>query len=118
MKSSNTTFIFLLIPFGIAVYLLDIFFMPHIGMVPTQVISAALLLILLVISRILSTKEQDERERLLQLQSDSTALFVVIGGLLAASIFYPDSEVAMVFWLVLGLAAVGRVFSFFYQRYK
>jgi ABC-type xylose transport system permease subunit len=118
MNSSNTKVIFLLVPFGLAVYLLDKLFMPTLGMIPTQAISAILLLVLLVVSRVLDTKEQDEREKMLQLQSDSTALFVVIAGLLAAAIFYPNSEAAMVFWLVLGLAAVGRIFSFLYQRYK
>ena len=118
MNSSNTKFIFLLVPFGFAVYLLDVLFMPHIGMVPTQVISAVSLLILLVIFQVLNSREQDERERMMQLQSDSTALFTVIGGLLAGTIFYPHSDIAMVFWFVLALAVGGRVFSFFYQRYK
>lgn len=118
MNSSNTKVIFLLVPFGIIVYLLDHYFMPHIGMISTQVISAVLLLGALIASRVFNAQEQDEREKMLQLQSDSTALFIVIGGLLAAAILYPDSQAAMVFWLVLGLAAVGRVFSFFYQRYK
>ncbi len=118
MNSSNTKFIFLLVPFGFAVYVLDALLMPHIGMIPTQVISAAFLLILLVVSRFLDTKERDERERLVQLQSDSTALFTVIAGLLAATIFYPHSDVAMVFWFVLGLAVAGRIFSFIYHRFK
>lgn len=113
MNSSNAKIVYFLVPFGVAVYLLDAFFMPHFGMVSTQVISAILLLGLLVTSRVLSSKESDERERMLQLQSDSVALYVVIAGLLAAAILYPHSEMAMVFWFVLGLAAIGRITSFF-----
>ena len=118
MNSSNTKVLFVLIPFGVITYLLDVFFMPHIGMIPTQVISALVLLILLIISHLLSRSETDEREHLLQLQSDSAALYLVIAGLLAATIFYPHSDMAKVFWFVLSLTVVGRVFTFIYQRYK
>ena len=117
MKTSTTTRLLLLLPFGLLVYLLNIFCVPLLGMLVCQVLSAVLVLILLVIYIVLAGGESDERERLLQLQSDSAALYVVVAGLLAASIFYPHSEAAMVFWLVLGLAVAGRVVIFIYKRY-
>lgn len=118
MNSFNTKRLILLLPFGLLIYILNIFCVPLIGMLACQIISAILLLILLLIYITLSAKESDERQRLLQLQADSAALYVVLAGLLAATIFYPHSQAAMVFWLVLGLAVAGRILMFLYQRYK
>ncbi len=107
-----------LIIFGVLIYLLERLFAPHFGMGPTSVVSAALILLLVVLTKVVSAGEKDEREHLLQLESDSAALYIVIAGLLAATIFYPHSELAMAFWTVLGLAATGRLFAFLYHRYK
>ncbi len=116
--TSSTKLSGLLLSFGVGVYALDRLVMPTIGMLSTQIISAILLLGLLVAYLMIARAEQDEREQLLRLQADSAALYTVLAGLLAATIFYPKSDVAMVFWLVLGLAAVGRVITFMYKRYQ
>lgn len=118
MKSANAKLVLLLIPFGVVVYLLDLFCVPLFGMLISQVISAALILVLLGGYIVMVGQESDERERQLQLQADSAALYLVIAGLLAAAIFYPHSQAAMVFWFVLSLAVLGRIIIFIYQRYK
>ena len=117
MKSTNAKLL-LLIPFGGVIYLLNALCLPQFGMLTSQVLSAIALLVLLAVYLVVSSRETDEREKLLQLQSDSAALYIVIAGLLAAAIFYPHSEVAMVFWLVVGLAVGGRIITFIYQRNK
>jgi hypothetical protein len=118
MKFGTSTKLLLLLPFGVLVYLLNIFSVPLFGMFVSQVFSAVLILILLILYIVLSGRESDERERLLQLQSDSAALYIVLAGLLTATIFYPHSEAAMVFWMVLGLAVIGRLIIFIYKRYS
>ncbi len=107
-----------LVVFGILIYALERLFTPHFGMGPTTVVSAVFILLLVILTKVVSSGEKDEREHFLQLESDSTALYVVIAGLLAATIFYPHSELAMTFWMVLGLAVAGRLFAFLYHRYK
>jgi len=118
MKSSTTKLLFYLIPFGLLVYVLNHYLMPSLGMVLSTVLSALLTLILLVIYIIGTSREGDERERFIQLQADSAALYSVIAGLLLAAIFDPHSQLAMVFWMVLGLAVIGRIIAFLYHRYK
>jgi uncharacterized membrane-anchored protein YitT (DUF2179 family) len=113
MKSHTSKQLLLLLGFGILVYGVDTFLVPHYGMGLSSGVSAILILILLVLSRFVTMGEKDEREHMLQLESDSAALYVVIAGLLAAAIFFPESEFAMVFWAVLG-----RVIAFLYQRNK
>jgi hypothetical protein len=116
--SSSTKLLLALILFGLTVYLLDVFCLPYLGMTGTSIITGILIAALLFGYLMVSSREQDEREQLLRLQSDSAALYVVIAGLLAASIFYPHSEFAMAFWGVIGLAAAGRITTFLYQKYK
>lgn len=117
MKSPSAKRVYLLLIFGFFVYFLNLFCMPFFGMVICQIISAVLILVLLVVYIFTVNHESDEREKLLQLQADSAALYVVIAGLLAEAIFYPHTQAAM-FWGVLSLAIVGRVITFIYQRYK
>ena len=107
-----------LIIFGILIYAVDRLFTPHYGMGASSVISAVLILILVILTKVVSSGEKDEREHLLQLESDSAALYIVIAGFLAVAIFYPHSELAMAFWVVLGLAATGRIIAFIYHRHK
>jgi ABC-type iron transport system FetAB permease component len=114
----NRTLLLCLVPFGLAIYLLDRFCVPAYGMVFCSVASACLVLVLLLVYLAISVREPDERERQIMLQADSAALYLVIAGLLAATIFYPRSEFAMVFWAVIGIAAVGRVIASLYHHYK
>jgi hypothetical protein len=118
MKSNTYLKLAGLVIFGILIYALERLFTPHFGMGPTSVLSAVLILLLVILTKVVSSGETDEREHLLQLESDSAALYIVIAGLLAAAIFYPNSELAMAFWTVLGLAVLGRLFAFLYYRYK
>jgi hypothetical protein len=118
MKSNTSKQLFALLIFGVLVYGIDRLLVPSYGMGKSSVFSAVLILILLILSRRISMGEKDEREHLIQLESDSAALYVVIAGLLTAAIFSPHSDFAMAFWAVLGLAVTGRVIAFFYQRYK
>ena len=118
MNSATTKTLLYLVPFGLIIYLLDKLFAPKYGMGATSGISAGLVLILLGIYVAVSAKESDERERMIRLQADSAALYVVTAGLLAATIFYPHSQYAMVFWAVVGLAVTARVVAFIYRRYK
>ena len=116
MKSFTAIYSWGLVPFGVLVYVLDKFVAPRYGMGPATICSAVLVLLLIVIAHVTSKKEQDERERLLLLQSDSTALYTVIAGLLAETIFYPHSELAMMFWIVVGLATLSRAIAFLYYH--
>jgi hypothetical protein len=118
MKSNTHLKLVGLVIFGFITYLLERLFTPHFGMGPTSAVSAFLILTLVLLTKVVSSGEKDEREHMLQLESDSAALYIVIAGLLAATIFYPHSELAMTFWTVLGLAVAGRLFSFLYHRYK
>jgi hypothetical protein len=118
MKSNTSLKLVGLAVFGILIYLLESLFTPRFGMGPTSVLAAGLILVLVILTKVVSSGERDEREHLLQLESDSAALYIVIAGLLAAAIFYPHSELAMAFWTVLGLAVAGRLFAFLYHRYK
>jgi len=118
MRSKTPIQLLSLAVLGLLIYLIDRFFVPQYGMGASSAASAALILILLVVTRLVAGREPDEREKLLQVESDSTTLYVVIAGLLAATIFYPHSDYAMTFWAVLGLAAVSRIASFLYHRYK
>ena len=118
MITTNTKLLLYLLPFGFSIYLLDIFCAPRFGMTFCTIISAVLILILLGIYLTTSNRESDERERELGLKADSTTLYIVIASLLAAAIFFPHSQFAMVFWSVLSLATSSRIITFFYQRYK
>jgi len=118
MKTVNTKFFLYLVPFGMAVYLLDHYLRPLVGMMTAAIISGLLTLVLLIVYLVTSHQEGDERERLLQLQADSAALYIVIASLLVATIFDPHSDLAMAFWAVLGIAVIGRAIAFFYNRYK
>ena len=118
MKSTTFLQMLALAVFGFGIFLIDRLFTPGFGMGPSSGLAAVLILALLGVSRVLSSKETDEREHMLQLEADGAALYVVIAGLLAATIFYPHSEFAMVFWSVCALAVVGRITAFLYQRYK
>lgn len=118
MNTLNTKLLLYLVPFGVCIYLLDIFCVPRFGMAICSIVSASLILILLGAYLVVSNREVDERERLLSLKADSATLYVIIASLLAATIFFPHSQFAMVFWSVVGLATVSRVTTFLYQRYK
>lgn len=117
MNTASTRLAGYLVPFGILVFFLDKFCVPKFGMAICAAVSAFLILILLGLYISIAQGELDERERLLRLQADSAALYVVIAALLAATIFYPRSEFAMVFWSVIGVAVLSRIISFIYQRY-
>ena len=65
-----------LLIFGILIYGLERVFTPHFGMGPTSGVSAVLILLLVILTKVVSSNEKDEREHLLQLESDSTALCV------------------------------------------
>ena len=118
MKYPAAPLIPMLLPFGLAVYVLDRYLAPMSGMMVAQGLSAVLLLGMLAVYLLLSSRESDEREQLLRLQSDSAALYVVIAGLLAVAIFYPGSGSGRIFWIAIGLAALGRIVAFFYHRNK
>ena len=118
MKTANTKFFLYLVPFGVVIYLLDHYLRPVVGMMTSTIISAVLTLSLLGIYLFTASREIDERERLLQLQADSAALYIVIASLLVATIFDPHSDLAMAFWAVLFIAVIGRGIAFLYNRYK
>ena len=118
MSSLNRKLLFYLVPFGVCIYMLDIFCVPTLGMTVCSIISGLLVLILFYIYLLASNRESDERERLLRLQADSAALYCVIASLLAATIFFPHSEFAMVFWSAVGLVTFSRIITFMYQHYK
>jgi hypothetical protein len=118
MRQATTKALLLLVPFGLVMYALDRYLVPMSGMMVAQGISAVLLLAMLLAYLAITSRERDERERLLRLQADSAALYVVIAGLIAGAILYPSSDSARLLWLVLALAAAGRVIAFLYHRYK
>jgi hypothetical protein len=118
MKQPTTKALLLLASFGLAMYLLNRFLVPMGGMMVAQGVSAVLLLAMLLAYLVITGRERDEREQLLRMQADSAALYVVIAGLIAGAILYPSSDSVNLLWLVLGLAAVGRIVAFLYHRYK
>ena len=118
MRQTTAKVLLLLVLFGLAVYLLDRYLVPMSGMMVAQGISALLLLAMLLAYLTITSRERDEREQFLRLQADSAALYVVIAGLIAGAILYPTSDSLDLLWLVLGLAAAGRIVAFLYHRYK
>jgi len=118
MNSLTTRTLALTVLLGCAIFLLDRFAVPAYGMAVSQGVSAVLVLGSFALYVGASSRDPDEREQLLRLQADSATLYLVVLALLAASIFYPHSALAMTFWLVLGLVGIGRIGVGLYQRYR
>jgi nitrate reductase gamma subunit len=118
MKSHSLKQLIFLVLFGALVYVIDVVIKPRFGMGVCSILSAVLLVVLLVGTKLFGSRETDERERQLSLHADSFALQVVIISLLGISIFFPDSDYAMAFWGIFVLTTLVRSITFIYQRYR
>ena len=117
MKFTNNILISSLIAiFGVLSYLLERFMEPVFGKTWCEVTSAIILLLLTLIYLWISAKEKDERERALRQQVDSISLYILILGLLGATIFDHQISMENLFWIALGLIAGGRISASIYQR--